>query len=472
MNRVRLIWIMSFLLMLWLSVGFASHAQAGPCTVNLQHIEKDLNLYGNRVTVFTEPFTSSLVIGRMKMDVSYEALGRTESTDWYQIDFNGQSGWVMGGDNYQLARIGSCMWEPVTWQGEAEVPPIYPTATPLPTMTPQGYIKPLATPFIPPTDSANVPSVNCFIGFFFMTNYLLNDICPDGLETIESAQFQPFTNGVMIHREYTGEVYVLYNEDTTAGGISGRIAIPFNVAEFRDVTFVPEVSAYQPHGVFAQLWNQDVIVRTLIGTASGPLVNYKITVQKVPYVGYDAIAFTRPDSYEVILFAHRSWMVAGYLDQPPVYEIETHWADNIPTPTPVLDESLAPSLLVTEGAYQPFENGVMLWWGEEGVIALYNDGTWSHEIWQDRLLDLDLIAPDKISLPTQDHAFGKVWMQNDALRDKLGWAIGEEIGYMITISDVVDAEGEAVTYRLVQLPDGTIYRLDLSENNVWWIVEV
>jgi len=90
--------------------------------------------------------------------------------------------------------------------------------------------------------------------------------------------------------------------------------------------------------------------------------------------------------------------------------------------------------LSTAAAYQAMERGKMIW-VQNGltIFVLYDDGAWQ-------------FAPDTFSegenLPLQDtppgllqpgRGFGKLWLADAPLRERLGWAIDLEVGYTATI---------------------------------------
>jgi hypothetical protein len=101
-------------------------------------------------------------------------------------------------------------------------------------------------------------------------------------------------------------------------------------------------------------------------------------------------------------------------------------------------------------AYQPFQNGFMLWAdNDEGngtIYAAYSDGT--YEMFPDTW-DADTDPERGGETPPADgliepvRGFGKVWRNNPDVRGALGWATGPEQGNQIAF--VVYERGELVS---------------------------
>jgi WD40 repeat protein len=90
------------------------------------------------------------------------------------------------------------------------------------------------------------------------------------------------------------------------------------------------------------------------------------------------------------------------------------------------------SSITTSAAYQGFQNGFMLWLGDtKSILVLYNDGSGNmySDTWVNQMIITNSAPPD--GLLTPDHGFGWVWMQNPAIKDKIGWATGVEVPYSI-----------------------------------------
>jgi hypothetical protein len=86
----------------------------------------------------------------------------------------------------------------------------------------------------------------------------------------------------------------------------------------------------------------------------------------------------------------------------------------------------------TFAAEQAFEGGDMLWLEEERLIfVLYDDGT--YEVYEDTFVegepetDPDIEPPASMWQPTR--GFGKVWREHPQVREQLGWAWSQEVGF-------------------------------------------
>ncbi|MGC9347496.1 MAG: hypothetical protein ACP5JG_05080 [Anaerolineae bacterium] len=90
---------------------------------------------------------------------------------------------------------------------------------------------------------------------------------------------------------------------------------------------------------------------------------------------------------------------------------------------------------ITQGSYQPFEKGLMIWLedveGRDVVYVLYDNYVWDlHEdTWEEGEPDRDplVIPPEGRQQPIR--GFGKVWREQPEVRDRLGWATAGETAY-------------------------------------------
>ncbi|MBI1281683.1 MAG: hypothetical protein GC179_26390 [Anaerolineaceae bacterium] len=123
---------------------------------------------------------------------------------------------------------------------------------------------------------------------------------------------------------------------------------------------------------------------------------------------------------------------------------------------------------VAEATYQEFENGVMFWLPgvmEQPVLVMYNDGTWQFGQWQEFEAGITDTPPANRYTPSLDHAFGKVWAQNPAVRGKLGWGLQPESSASVEVRIYGSVW-------LIRMPDGTT-RLgqDLTGSQSWAVVK-
>jgi hypothetical protein len=95
--------------------------------------------------------------------------------------------------------------------------------------------------------------------------------------------------------------------------------------------------------------------------------------------------------------------------------------------------------IVTDGAEQHFEHGIMLWNRAQGVIyILFDDGQYPRwgahaDEWDegDPVSDPDIVPPSGYYQPVR--GFGLVWRQNPTVRERLGWAVDPEQAYRTAI---------------------------------------
>ncbi len=97
---------------------------------------------------------------------------------------------------------------------------------------------------------------------------------------------------------------------------------------------------------------------------------------------------------------------------------------------------LAPAPSSVTSAYQPFQNGVMIWVASLGVLpqstiyALYNNGTYQrfNDTWREGVDPVSSGAQPPSGMVEPVRGFGKVWRENNGVRDTLGWGTSGEAG--------------------------------------------
>jgi hypothetical protein len=124
-------------------------------------------------------------------------------------------------------------------------------------------------------------------------------------------------------------------------------------------------------------------------------------------------------------------------------------------------------------AYQPFERGHMLWWGDIGqILVLYDTG--NYEIYDDTWFEGE--ANPNIGTPPAGtvapvRGFGKLWANNPEVRDGLGWGLAAETGYTALIESARSSIGRyPATDIYFRLPDDRVVRLSGWAEN-WTIVK-
>ncbi len=132
-----------------------------------------------------------------------------------------------------------------------------------------------------------------------------------------------------------------------------------------------------------------------------------------------------------------------------------------------LDEALGcprTESVTTPAAWQPFENGLMLWRADSNLIY----GVGPNEAWfitGDRWVEGDdpydpsIIAPDGYYQPVR--GFGLVWRQRPGVRAALGWALAEESGFTAVIQEFTDGQvwHDPNTDRFMILYDSNAYQI-------------
>lgn len=137
-----------------------------------------------------------------------------------------------------------------------------------------------------------------------------------------------------------------------------------------------------------------------------------------------------------------------------------------PAPT----ECAAQNALVSAGAEQRFERGVMIWvQGLDRIFVLYDgpdaDGEWNSftDEWDDGepINDPGLVPPPGMYQP--ERGFGLVWREQPDVRNRLGWAIVPE-------SPLTTAYQTTARFRyneaFIRALDGNVWRL-LPERSGW-----
>lgn len=114
-------------------------------------------------------------------------------------------------------------------------------------------------------------------------------------------------------------------------------------------------------------------------------------------------------------------------------------ATETPAPTPTIDPRPTPTIGQIQAAEQPFENGRMFWiqpMRQIWVLVLTGEGRGEWTIYEDTFVegepetDPSIVPPsDNVYQPSR--GFGKLWRENDDIREALGWAVTPtEFGYI------------------------------------------
>lgn len=113
-------------------------------------------------------------------------------------------------------------------------------------------------------------------------------------------------------------------------------------------------------------------------------------------------------------------------------------ATELPTATPTMDPRPTPSVGQVQVAEQPFQNGRMFWvqpMQQIWVLEITGEGHGTWTIYEDTFVDGEpetdpSIVPPEDNLYQPSRGFGKLWRENDEVREALGWAVTpNEFGY-------------------------------------------
>jgi Tol biopolymer transport system component/DNA-binding beta-propeller fold protein YncE len=125
------------------------------------------------------------------------------------------------------------------------------------------------------------------------------------------------------------------------------------------------------------------------------------------------------------------------------------------------DECPSSPPIVTEGAEQHFEHGLMLWSkAEDRIYVLFGEGATAWSIYTDEWdegepeSDPSIVPPPGLYQPAR--GFGLVWREQPGVRERLGWATGTEAGFTMSIQRTSRWEGN-VTY--ISALDGGVWEL-------------
>lgn len=175
--------------------------------------------------------------------------------------------------------------------------------------------------------------------------------------------------------------------------------------------------------------------------------------------------------------------VASAVDETPDAEptvAPTEVVETTPEPTP--DPFPAPVIDQIIVAEQAFENGRMFYLqpNQEIWVMINTDddtaGVWTRhrDTWSEDLPETDpSIVPPEEDLYQPIRGFGKLWRENPAVREALGWALEDEMGhvtdYAYYAGGEVTADGEYVPgpgYHTIRSRFGQTYIFD-ETNGTW-----
>jgi hypothetical protein len=133
------------------------------------------------------------------------------------------------------------------------------------------------------------------------------------------------------------------------------------------------------------------------------------------------------------------------------------------------DECPASAALVSDGAEQHFEHGVMIWvMDQDAIYVLFDDGqspTWSiyTDEWDPGEPEDDPTLTPPTGLYQPVRGFGLVWREQPGVRGRLGWAKDLETGFTISVQRTSHPKYNDIYIRAL---DGKVWRL-LPEASGW-----
>jgi len=137
--------------------------------------------------------------------------------------------------------------------------------------------------------------------------------------------------------------------------------------------------------------------------------------------------------------------------------------------SPPSDECPSSPPILTDGAEQHFEHGLMLWSGVENwIYVLFDDGAQpAFKVFLDEWgegkpeSDPDIAPPAGLYQPVR--GFGLVWREETGVRDRLGWAVDEEAGYPTAIQRTSRPKYNVTYFKAL---DGGVWELG-PEGSEW-----
>ncbi len=144
-----------------------------------------------------------------------------------------------------------------------------------------------------------------------------------------------------------------------------------------------------------------------------------------------------------------------------------------PTPTPntcpyatTLTRDCPQTQFQIQVAYLPFEKGFMIWRSDtRQIYALYSDRN-VYDTYVDTWIEGEAIPDDGQQPPAgtvrPQRGFGKIWASQSGVRSRLGWATGDEVGYITTV--------EMIGFNIaLTLPSGQVLLLE-EQPPIWVLV--
>ena len=318
----------------------------------------------------------------------------------------------------------------------ANVEAVQTTATPVPSITPTGYV-PAQDQFTP---------------------------------IVTKAVFQQFETGWMLWREDDNYVYVFMTSNWVQSYPLTELESTF-VNTPTALTMPPDREPTDD--TFRALWRADRWgIAPIIGWATDPAVSYQATIFTEDEYGFE---INIPDGEHIRLVLYARWHLGGVSGgtwavsgaQP------TFVAVSFPTPIP----TPLPTPLVTQAIYQEFEHGFMLTRVDsncayaysyttkpEGNIVITQEisakpfGYYTYCLDFSTLPDVLIVEATPTGLQAPIGKLGKVWRYYQEVRSALGYATAPEQLYLADIPFHACTDEFSCSYMppILALPDGRV----------------
>jgi hypothetical protein len=155
----------------------------------------------------------------------------------------------------------------------------------------------------------------------------------------------------------------------------------------------------------------------------------------------------------------------------------TPFASPTPSATPTVDPFPTPVVGQIFIADQSFERGRMFWLqpvDQIWVLTINANGERAWQVFNDTFeegmmeRDPSIVPPLSGNLTQPERGFGKLWRETPQLREQLGWAIGNELGYTTRYEYQA---GGIVNEQGVYEPGSGIHIIETLNNEVFYFYE-
>lgn len=272
--------------------------------------------------------------------------------------------------------------------------------------------------------------------------------------------YQEFEHGIMIWREDTGDVMAFFNMGQTMQAFPEA-----NYSLFPDTVMIATPTGFvQTVNSFNRVW-QNYYSAQQLGWAVASEVGY--TAEFVTLAptneGLSRIKMTLPDGEYLVLLGNGRWQYPQ-IEEPPTI-----------APLPPTDFiSSVPYNLYSSASWQTFEHGYMMYWAQTGtILVFYDSGEWQliPSATYAHLPENPIQEAPPVGYSKPIFGFGKVWGHFPEIRQRLGWGVYAEQGYLMRFERgqfLATIDGHAFYYE-VSLPDGRSLRM--LDGNSWYFLD-